>query len=35
MPAIFIFDTEDGTIAGWDGGITAELIPTSSKDAVL
>jgi len=34
MPATFIFVTEDGTIAGWNGGMTAELIPSSSKDAV-
>jgi uncharacterized protein (TIGR03118 family) len=33
-PAVFIFVTEDGTIAGWNGGNTAELIPNSSKDAV-
>jgi uncharacterized protein (TIGR03118 family) len=32
--AVFIFVTEDGTIAGWNGGTTAELIPVSSKDAV-
>jgi uncharacterized protein (TIGR03118 family) len=34
MPARFIFVTEDGTIAGWNSGTTAELIPSSSKDAV-
>jgi uncharacterized protein (TIGR03118 family) len=34
MPARFIFVTEDGTIAGWNGGNTAELIPGSSKDAI-
>jgi uncharacterized protein (TIGR03118 family) len=35
-PALFIFVTEDGTIAGWNPGKgnTAELIPVSSKDAV-
>lgn len=33
-PATFIFVTEDGTIAGWNGGTTAELIPSSTKDAV-
>lgn len=33
-PALFIFVTEDGTISGWNGGPTAELIPGSSKDAV-
>jgi len=33
-PALFIFVTEDGTIAGWNGGTTAQLIPNSSKDAV-
>jgi uncharacterized protein (TIGR03118 family) len=33
-PATFIFVTEDGTISGWNGGTTAELIPGSSKDAV-
>ena len=34
--AMFIFVTEDGTIAGWNNksGTTAELIPSSSKDAV-
>jgi uncharacterized protein (TIGR03118 family) len=36
MPARFIFVTEDGTIAGWNGGTTAVLINPNNpvKDAV-
>src|SRR5262249_55279513 len=36
MPARFIFVTEEGTIAGWNGGMTAVLINPNNpvKDAV-
>ena len=35
MPATFIFVTEEGTIAGWNGGTTAVIVANnSSKDAI-
>jgi uncharacterized protein (TIGR03118 family) len=33
-PARFIFVTEDGTIAGWNGGNTAVIVPTNSSGAI-
>jgi uncharacterized protein (TIGR03118 family) len=34
-PARFIFDTEDGTISGWNGGATATIKVDKSKDGVV
>ena len=34
MPAKFMFDTEDGTIAGWNSGATAVLVVNKSPEAV-
>lgn len=34
-PAFFIFDTEDGTISGWNGGTEAMLAVDNSKEGAV
>jgi len=34
-PAVFLFASEDGTISGWNGGTTAEIVVMSRNNAVF